>query len=107
MTVERGEEGRPTLHIQTCNKILAAKSHFPTKPDPSVLYASLLLCEKPNMLRGMIMTIANDVAASVIYAESDDLSHFLVQEAEKMPHAPHISASSMMMDSIMRQSRSG
>jgi hypothetical protein len=52
-TVERGDEGRPTYHIQTCNEIIAAKSHFPTRADPSVLYAGSLLREKPDMLRGL------------------------------------------------------
>ncbi|KAG1891899.1 uncharacterized protein F5891DRAFT_1197267 [Suillus fuscotomentosus] len=104
--VERSNEDRPTFHIQTCNEISAAKSHFPTKADPSVLYAGSLLREKPDMLRGMITTIANDVTVSVIYAESDDLAHYLVGEAGKMAYAPYISTSGRMMDSVMRQSPS-
>ncbi|KAG2082722.1 hypothetical protein BD769DRAFT_1683036 [Suillus cothurnatus] len=50
--VDRAEQGNPTFHIQTCHEILSANSHFPTKPDASVLYAGTLLRQKPAMLRG-------------------------------------------------------
>jgi hypothetical protein len=52
----------------------------------------------------MIMTIANDVTASVIFAKSNDLAHFLVGEAEKMCYSPYISTSGRMMDNIIHQS---
>ncbi|KAG1779375.1 hypothetical protein EV702DRAFT_1043822 [Suillus placidus] len=104
ISVERGDDQKPTFHIQTCQEILTAKSHFPTKADASVLYAGSILREKPDMLRGMITTIANDVTASVIYADSDALARYLVGEAMKIPHAPYISASGSLMDSMIRPS---
>jgi hypothetical protein len=52
----------------------------------------------------MIMTIANDVTVSVIFAESNDLAHFLVGEAEKTCYSPYISTSGRMMGNIICQS---
>jgi hypothetical protein len=102
--VDRGVDRKPTFHIQTCNAILSADSHYPTKPDASVLYAGSQLREKPDMLREMVTTIANDVSATVIYVEDDALAHYLVEEAAKLPHSPFLSGSGMLMDHMMRPS---
>ncbi|KAG2124098.1 hypothetical protein BD769DRAFT_1776598 [Suillus cothurnatus] len=119
--VDRGVDRKPTFHIQTCNTILSAESHYPTNPEASVLYAGSLLREKPDMLRGktsnshplfflinhrteMVTTIANDVSATVIYVEDDALAHYLVEEAVKLPHAPFLSGSGMLMDHMMQPS---
>jgi hypothetical protein len=50
----------------------------------------------------MVTTIANDVSATVIYAETDALAQYLVDEAAKVPHAPFISGSGILMNHMMQ-----
>jgi hypothetical protein len=50
--VYRGDDRKPTFHVRTCHEILSENFHFPTQPDPSILYAGSLLRQKPDILRG-------------------------------------------------------
>jgi hypothetical protein len=36
--VHRSDDRKPTFHVQTCHEILSENFHFPTQPDPSILY---------------------------------------------------------------------
>jgi hypothetical protein len=49
----------------------------------------------------MVTTIANDVSATVIYAETNALAQYLVDEAAKVPHALFISGSGILMNHMM------
>jgi hypothetical protein len=53
ISVHHSNNHKPTFHVQTCCEILSENTHFPTQPDPSVLYAGSQLRDKPDMLRGM------------------------------------------------------
>ncbi|KAG1888537.1 hypothetical protein F4604DRAFT_1915508 [Suillus subluteus] len=99
--IERSTHVKPSYHIQWASDIIAANTHFPTKPNVSVTFASEIIHSKPDMLQGMINTIANDISVTIVYADSDPLATYLVAEALKLNHLPYVSTSGMLMEHAM------
>ncbi|KAG1758978.1 hypothetical protein EV702DRAFT_1053778, partial [Suillus placidus] len=60
------------------------------------------LYHKPDLLKDMIQTLANDVTVSVVFAESDTLASYLVAEAVKEDHAPYVSGSGILMVAFLQ-----
>ncbi|KAG2340440.1 hypothetical protein BDR05DRAFT_1002616 [Suillus weaverae] len=105
--VECFHDAKPTFHIQTSPDILAANHHYPTKPNTGVTFASESMYQQPDLLHGIIQTLANDVSACIVYSDTEAFAQYLVAEAIKLEHAPYVSGSGKLMDVVMRGSGSG